>query len=327
MNNNLLERQFDEILSMSIAQHHPEARKGNLFPIIMDMRYVYPLPVFYSYCMQRKVINTIDLKKRINDFFPCTIIGEKGTSRSTLAYILYQYANREKSVLSYRVDCAMLDRPIFEKLFLSSKSPLYAQDSFLFLFDLPKLQPEVQILLYDYLAERNCKVVAAVNENSGNSDESPELYEKLLEWMGKNVFKMPPLRNHKGDIEFLSNILLNYYNADYGKRIFGFEETAMDELKKYPWPGNITQLSQIISLLVMQTKDLYISESMVRYQLGEEKTVEDAFFLKVDTSMPLKQIDKRIIECVLQQENWNQSKAAKRLKISRSTLWRMLQEN
>lgn len=68
----------------------------------------------------------------------------------------------------------------------------------------------------------------------------------------------------------------NYYNADYGKRIFGFEETAMDELKKYPWPGNITQLSQIISLLVMQTKDLYISESIVRYQLGEEKTVEDA---------------------------------------------------
>ncbi|GAA0798654.1 hypothetical protein GCM10008910_23610 [Faecalicatena orotica] len=53
--------------------------------------------------------------------------------------------------------------------------------------------------------------------------------------------------------------ILNYYNADYGKRIFGFEETAMDELKKYPWPGNITQLSQIISLLVMQTKDLYIS--------------------------------------------------------------------
>lgn len=120
-------------------------------------------------------------------------------------------------MLSYRVDCAMLDQPIFEKLFLSSKSPLYAQDSFLFLFDLPKLQPEVQILLYDYLAERNCKVVAAVIENSGNSDEIPELYEKLTEWMGKNVFKMPPLRNHKGDIEFLSNILLNYYNADYGK--------------------------------------------------------------------------------------------------------------
>ncbi len=84
MNNNLLELQFDEILSVSIAQHHPEARKGNLFPIIMDMSYVYPLPVFYSYCMQRKVINTIDLKKRINDFFPCNIIGEKGTSRSTL---------------------------------------------------------------------------------------------------------------------------------------------------------------------------------------------------------------------------------------------------
>lgn len=55
MNNNLLELQFDEILSMSIAQHYPEARKGNLFPIIMDIRYVYPLPVFYSYCMQRKV--------------------------------------------------------------------------------------------------------------------------------------------------------------------------------------------------------------------------------------------------------------------------------
>lgn len=297
-------------------------------PAMIAMSAMQPLPIYYSYCLQRGVINLEYISKHLQDVFNCAVYGEHGTARSSIAFILYHLLMKEQPMPAFRIDCAILDESMFTKIFLSPSSPLQERSCFLFLYELHMMPLDLQKMLCVYLSEHPHKCVASMCSSTDIQIKVGNLLPELASLFKATSYHMPPLRGNPADIVFAADLLLNYYNTECGKHIIGFAPDALETLKKYDWPGNITQLAQLMNALVMQTKEIYISNALVRFYLYEsgQKFSSQSFWLHLDLSMTLAAIDRHIVECVLRQENWNQSKAAKRLGISRSTLWRMLQE-
>ena len=89
---------------------------------------------------------------------------------------------------------------------------------------------------------------------------------------------------------------------------------------------NIDQLKMVMKQLVLNAKGYYITPDEVSSVLQNESK-EEVTQANINTRQPLKDIEKDIILDVLKQENMNQSSAAKRLGISRSTLWRLIKDS
>lgn len=300
-----------------------------LHPIIIDMCMTEPLPVYYAYCRRGNTLDMEQIANNIDSSFPCLLFGEAGTSRSSVAYSLYQLLMEKHPAPAFRIDCGILDQSICNFLFKHEDSPIYGGNVFLYFYELFRLPYELQKDVLTYLQTNKCWVVASLQNTAEYYIQKKILLPELEEYLCKNQYKMRPLRENPSEISFLSSMLLNHYNMEYGRHVLGFGARAMETLEQYEWPGNIGQLAQLMSVLVRQSKELYISDSLLRFYLSKDDTelYSNTFWLKINFSMTLKEINRYVAECVLQQENWNQSKAAKRLGISRSTLWRMLKDD
>lgn len=144
---------------------------------------------------------------------------------------------------------------------------------------------------------------------------------------------LPPLRERAEEIPSLSSLYLNTLNLTMANQIIGFEAEAMAMLQHYDWPFNYTQFKRILNELALITSTPYISAEHVAALLQKEK--EQNFpssslisappgSYPLDLTRSLDEIIRDIIHKVLAETGGNQSAAAKRLFISRTTLWRYL---
>lgn len=153
---------------------------------------------------------------------------------------------------------------------------------------------------------------------------------------------LSPLRERVNEIPALSSLYLNTINVSMANQIIGFEPEAMDLIQHYDWPYNYTQFKRILNELSLMTTTPYIQAAHVSALLEKEKVLSSASGenshssehsnrsvsgqLTLDISRPLDEITQDIIHQVLTETEGNQSAAAKRLGISRTTLWRYLRE-
>ena len=142
------------------------------------------------------------------------------------------------------------------------------------------------------------------------------------------TLRIPPLREHAEDIWEISYLYINSLNLQYGKQIVGIQPEAALQLKKFPWPQNIVQLKQTVKSALIAADSFYISGKDLSFILNSSPT-ESGFSgedggASIDFSGTLHEIEAQIVNHVLQLENNNQTRAAKRLDISRSTMWRLL---
>ena len=107
----------------------------------------------------------------------------------------------------------------------------------------------------------------------------------------------------------------------------GFTPEALSLLMSYQWPDNFMQLKRVLAELVMLTSTAYIQQDTVYEAIEKEKrqyvpTTADFF----DYNRSLNEMTREIVKVVLSQCGGNQTLAAKRLGIGRTTLWRYLNE-
>lgn len=93
-----------------------------------------------------------------------------------------------------------------------------------------------------------------------------------------------------------------------------------------PWPQNITQLKRILRQAFLNSNASYLSVPDIRGAMRESGSEVSAAYGSFNLDQPLRSIEKQIINYVLKEENFNQTTTAKRLEISRTTLWRLLNE-
>ncbi len=161
----------------------------------------------------------------------------------------------------------------------------------------------------------------AINERDATIDHD------LFTLLGRLIIYIPPLRERVQDIENLIPVFISEFHSKYGKQIVGVRQDAMQELIEYEWPRNVDQLKQVIEQLVLHSNSYYLEKeevSSVITLLKQRKEAENVASNQIEINGTLKDIEKQVITKVLEEEEMNQSKAAKRLGINRSTLWRKL---
>ncbi|MDR6879872.1 PrpR N-terminal domain-containing protein [Bacillus sp. 3255] len=142
---------------------------------------------------------------------------------------------------------------------------------------------------------------------------------------------LPPLRERLEDIAEIARVLIAGYNSRHGKQIVGIRpEVLEDDLMHKLWPGNIHQLKLVIESMLASTNGHYVGtkEAQEGWQKVKESLQSETsgHHATVNLSGTWDEIEMRILLQILEKEGMNQSKAAKRLGINRSTLWRKLKD-
>ena len=180
------------------------------------------------------------------------------------------------------------------------------------------------------LARRNRLIFTLVKPHA-----KAELIEKYLaNSLSCLLLPLMPLRERIEDISSIAALYINQMNLALGKQIIGFEPSALQLVREYPWPNNLDQFRRVLKELSVITDTAYITERHTREILAQETFAlapsaanvpsGPAPSVRLDLSGSLDQITKEVINLVLAEENMNREKTAKRLGISRTTLWRSL---
>src|SRR5699024_4831469 len=257
--------------------------------------------------------------------------GERGTEKDQLAYYIHSESTRGANSF-ITIDCSLVNEDHWHKILnINSSKNIFklTANGTIYLKNVENLSLVNQRFLYTYLLENNEAplIISSANdellEDVNNGSFEHDLYYLLSELS----LHISPLRDREVDIESLIQVYINTFNFQYGKKISGIRPNAIHVISKYSWPGNLDELIQVIKEIVLSIEGPFIKEEDITNAL-RTKVMENATSSTpiLNIQGTLKDIENEIIVHVLHEEGGNHSKAAKRLDINRSTLWRKLKE-
>jgi two-component system nitrogen regulation response regulator NtrX len=151
--------------------------------------------------------------------------------------------------------------------------------------------------------------------NKGNFRE--DLFFKL------NIIPMviPPLRERKEDIPLLIEYYLTYFAKEYGKKQKIMNQDALQAFINYSWPGNVSELINVIERFVIMVQQREIKSSHLSLLV---EPMESQFISTVNETQSLpqakKQFEKEFIHKILLRHHWDIPKTASELKIEEDIL-------
>lgn len=211
---------------------------------------------------------------------PVLVLGETGTGKELIARAIHRLSRRNAQAM-IKVNCAALSATLVEsELFgrergaftgaITSQAGRFelADRSTIFLDEIGELSPEVQAKLLRVLQEGeferlgspkvhkvDARIIAATNRNLAEEVRQgrfrPDLYYRL------SVFpiKVPPLRERAEDIPALVSAFVAEFATRMGRKITRIPRPTMDFLARYPWPGNIRELRNVLEHGVILSAD------------------------------------------------------------------------
>ena len=283
------------------------------------------------------------------------ITGESGVGKEVIANAIHQLSPRsEKNFI--KVSCAALPETLLEaELFGYEKGAFtgaisrregrfeLAHGGTLFLDEVGDINPSVQVKLLRVLQsgefERlgggktfvaDVRVIAATNAHLKKLVEKKQFREDLYYRLNVINIQLPALRERKDDIPLLANYFLRMYCAKNGRTIEGIAKDTMEVLMKYPWPGNVRELENTIERAVVLTRETFIApadlpEDILSLAKNAEDVSSGLRVLNIPIGrIPLKDIEKIVMEETLKQSKGNKNIASKILGISTRTLYRKM---
>ncbi|MDD2957226.1 MAG: PrpR N-terminal domain-containing protein [Lachnospiraceae bacterium] len=267
-----------------------------------------------------------------NTPFPVLITGESGSGKDRAAALIHEGSSYKKAPL-YTINCALITERQWTTLLSSAASLLTNVRTTIYFRRIDALTPVQLDKLLKYAEQTNLvkrnRLIFSIPDVPDNSD-SDLAKNRLTKELLCMVLHLPPLRERLDDLPSITTLYLSQTNTSLGKQIIGFTPEAMELMQSFTWPHNLDQLHRIIHELAAVTKGPYIQAAAVKQLLKKEAPAEFSSIsstnglTSINLHQPLDDINYEIIYRVLQEENNNRERAAKRLGISRSTLWRML---
>lgn len=272
------------------------------------------------------------------------LVGEEGTGKRLVAGMLHHNSRRRNGVLLDLRCSALPPRQLARELFGTPSSGSRARrpgrlerasEGTLFLDDLTHLPIDLQERVADLLRTRllrpaidgeaidiRPRIVAACETDPRGLVESGRLDEGLVEILAEARLELPPLRFRRRDIVPLARHFLSEIEREQDRPIRFFRE-VLDRLEAYDWPGNVSELRQVVRELA----DL----GSVRGRI-EEQDLPEAFreapagqgLRDLPPGVTLADLERRAIERTLRLCDGNREKAARMLGIGVRTLYRKL---
>lgn len=192
------------------------------------------------------------------------------------------------------------------------------------------------------LQKVDMRIVAATNQNLRKLIEKGLFREDLYYRLNVFTVEMPPLRQRHLDIPLLTDFFIEKFNNSTGRNVKGVSREALKMLMEYPWPGNIRQLQNAIEHAFVLVRGNVLEKSDLPREVltyehedpgKEEENPGQALSAKVYYAELFKKkkngrlnISREQLEGVLEMHDWNQSKTAEFLGISRVALWKKIKK-
>lgn len=274
--------------------------------------------------------------------FPVMLSGEAGSGKEQVARVIYSQSPLRANPL-ITINCALINDKSWNFITNHYNSPFNDNNNTIYLKEITEL-PEnrrkqlLSIIVDMNLCKRNRILFSCICQPGKALPREAMEFVNLLSCV---TLHLSPLRERAEEIPTLSSLYLNTLNVSMANQIIGFEPEAMELLQEYDWPYNYTQFKRIINELAMVTTTPYISAAHVSALLEKEQehivpqqgssgagpgngNADNAAGFHINASQTLDEITQEIIRQVLSEMGGNQSATAKRLGISRTTLWRLL---
>jgi two-component system nitrogen regulation response regulator GlnG len=233
-----------------------------------------------------------------------------------------------------------------------------AKDGTLFLDEIGDMPLELQAKLLRVLQEKeitrtggnttiqiNTRIVAATNQELKEKVQQKEFREDLYYRLNVVPLELPPLRERREDIPNLVDYFLSKAGQEYATQATGLTKETMDLLCNYSWPGNVRELENCIQRAALLSPDALLNAADFPSLTSEQGTsgngasLEGLITQKLQGSlaqidlqdmnnlyeMVLHQMERPLINIVLEKTRGNQVKAAEVLGINRNTLRKKIQ--
>lgn len=207
------------------------------------------------------------------------IEGDSGTGKELLARALHFNSPRKNNPF-VTINCAAIPETLLEsELFGYEKGAFtgavqrkpgrfeLADGGTILLDEIGDLPPVLQVKLLRFLqsgefeplgstsvGHADVRIISATKRDLAKMVETGEFRDDLYYRIHVIAIKLPLLARRKGDVEVLSHYFLKTYAEKNSKNVNGIDETAMNYLRAYQYPGNIRELENIIERAVVLCK-------------------------------------------------------------------------
>ncbi|MBN2332635.1 MAG: sigma-54-dependent Fis family transcriptional regulator [Deltaproteobacteria bacterium] len=293
------------------------------------------------------------------------IQGESGTGKELVAKAIHSLGSRAEAAF-IPVNCAAIPRELLEsELFGYVKGAFtgalgdrigrveMAGGGVLFLDEIGEMEVLLQVKILRLLQERtieplgwrqspkkvDVRIISATNKNLDDAVQQGDFREDLFFRLNVVPVQLPPLRDRLEDIPCLVDFFIGDHNrCRLGEPITGISREALQLLQAYRWPGNIRELENVIErVMVMKSGGLImptdLPEKVMAGDCGRDMAGSGRW---QSTSIPaegvslkgeVSQLEKDLILQALQQSQGVKEKAAKLLKMNRTTLIEKIKRN
>lgn len=270
------------------------------------------------------------------------IRGESGTGKELVARAVHRGSPRASRPLLC-VNCAAIPSELMESQLFGHRKGAFtgaekdhigwfeqAHTGTLFLDEIGELTLDGQAKLLRILeghpflpvgavkeVTADVRVVAATNRDLAEFVREKRFREDLYYRLSVFELLVPPLRDRNEDIERLIDHFFDHFRRQHGRPQLTLSSEAREAMLRYPWPGNVRQLRNVIDSAVVMADDAVQAEDLGMRDTGNSQLET----LRIDVW------EKRLIRKALQRTDQNVAEAAKLLGVSRATLYRKISEH
>ena len=272
------------------------------------------------------------------------IRGASGVGKEHVAREIHDQSHRHSKPY-ITVDCGAIPEELAASEFFGHRKGAYtgaesdtpglfraADGGTLFLDEIGNLSYKTQTLLLRALQEKtykplgstheyafNIRLIAATNENLEKAIKEGRFREDLFYRLNEFTLTLPRLSECKEDILPMANFFLRRASEKLKRHFQGFDRLAETALEQYPWFGNIRELKNTINCaaLIAESQWITVKDLSLDLSIETEEEPEDA---------TEQEKEKVILLQTLERTGNNRSKAAKMLKLSRTTFYEKLRK-
>jgi transcriptional regulator with GAF, ATPase, and Fis domain len=272
------------------------------------------------------------------------LAGESGVGKDLIARAIHFHSPRKDKPF-VKINCTAIPENLMEsELFGYEKGAFtganiskpgkfeQADTGTVMLDEIGDVPANVQVKLLRILQEReferlgsnktqhiDVRVVAATNKDLRAALEDGTFREDLYYRLNVVPLEIPPLRERKEDIPWLSRHFVEKLAPEMGDRVRGITDAAVDKLMQYSWPGNVRELENVIERSMVMALGERLDEKDIRLDMNlrpRHATGE----VGLPEGMSLDTYEQELIKNALKQADGNKSHAARILGLTRNAL-------
>jgi two-component system NtrC family response regulator len=337
---------LDELLLMlqKVIERSNLIKENKELKIQLQERYAFPHIIYGS----PKMEEVMGLVARVAPSQTTILIrGESGTGKELIANAIH-YASPRAGKPWVKVSCAAIPETLLEsELFGHEKGAFTgatqkrigrfeeADGGSIFLDEIGDLSPGTQVKLLRILQDKefqrlgsnfslktDVRVITATHRNLEETIKKGLFREDLYYRLDVISIALPPLRERREDIPLLIDHFLKKYSQENQKSVSEISKEARTLLLRYPYPGNVRELENLIERAVVLCRGEMITTQDLPFHIKEETPEKPWISSKKTKSLPesLEEIERDSIIKALHQHQGIQTKAAESLGISERVL-------